>query len=107
MDGASDGPAGLAHAVAGRYDLVVLDLLLPKLGGLDVLRHLQQQQPDLPVVVVSARWDLPTKLRGFELGACDYIAKPFAFDELLARVRAQLRGAPPGRQRERAATWGR
>jgi DNA-binding response OmpR family regulator len=93
VDGAGDGPAGLAHAVAGRYDLVVLDLLLPKLGGLDVLRHLQQQRPELPVVVVSARSDLPTKLRGFELGACDYIAKPFAFDELLARVRAQLRGA--------------
>jgi two-component system, OmpR family, response regulator len=92
VDGAGDGPAGLAHAVAGRYDLVVLDLLLPKLGGLDVLRHLQQQRPELPVVVVSARSDLPTKLRGFELGACDYLAKPFAFDELLARVRAQLRG---------------
>jgi two-component system copper resistance phosphate regulon response regulator CusR len=91
VDGAGDGHSGLAHAVAGRYDLVVLDLLLPKLGGLDVLRHLQQQRPDLPVVVVSARSDLPTKLRGFELGACDYIAKPFAFDELLARVRAQLR----------------
>src|SRR6478735_4201363 len=54
VDGAGDGPAGLAHAVAGRYDLVVLDLLLPKLGGLEVLRHLQQQRPEVPVVVVSA-----------------------------------------------------
>jgi two-component system, OmpR family, response regulator len=92
VDGAGDGPAGLAHAVAGTYDLVVLDLLLPRLGGLDVLRHLQRERPELPVVIVSARSDLPTKLRGFDLGACDYIAKPFSFDELLARVRAQLRG---------------
>jgi DNA-binding response OmpR family regulator len=92
VDGAGDGPAGLAHGVAGSYDLVVLDLLLPKLGGLDVLRHLQRERPDLPVVIVSARSDLPTKLRGFDLGASDYIAKPFSFDELLARVRAQLRG---------------
>jgi two-component system copper resistance phosphate regulon response regulator CusR len=91
VDGAGDGPAGLAYAVAGRYDLVVLDLLLPKLGGLDVLRQLQRERPDLPVVIVSARSDLPTKLRGFDLGACDYISKPFSFDELLARVRAQLR----------------
>jgi two-component system copper resistance phosphate regulon response regulator CusR len=91
VDGAGDGPAGLAHAVAGRYDLVVLDLLLPKLGGLELLRQLQRQRPDLPVVIVSARSDLPTKLRGFDLGACDYISKPFSFDELLARVRAQLR----------------
>ena len=91
VDGVGDGPAGLAQAVAGRYDLVVLDLLLPKLGGLELLRHLQRERPDLPVVIVSARSDLPTKLRGFDLGACDYISKPFSFDELLARVRAQLR----------------
>jgi two-component system copper resistance phosphate regulon response regulator CusR len=66
-------------------------LLLPKLGGLDLLRQLQRQRPDLPVVIVSARSDLPTKLRGFDLGACDYISQPFSFDALLARVRAQLR----------------
>jgi DNA-binding response OmpR family regulator len=91
VDGAGDGPAGLAHAVSGRYDLVVLDLLLPKLGGLEVLRQLQRRRPELPVVIVSARSDLPTKLRGFGLGASDYVSKPFSFDELLARVRAQLR----------------
>ena len=91
VDGAGDGPAGLERAVHERYDLVVLDLLLPKLNGLAVLRELQRQRPDLPVVIVSARSDLPTKLRGFGLGASDYVSKPFAFDELLARVRAQLR----------------
>ncbi|HEY7018014.1 MAG TPA: response regulator transcription factor [Gaiellaceae bacterium] len=91
VDGAGDGPDGLVQAVRGRYDLVVLDLLLPRLDGLAVLRELQQRRPDLPVVIVSARADLETKLRGFGLGACDYVAKPFAFDELLARIRAQLR----------------
>ena len=96
VDGAGDGPAGLTRALADRYDLVVLDLLLPKLGGLEVLRRLQRTRPELPVVIVSARSDLPTKLRGFGLGASDYVAKPFSFDELLARVRAQLRGRRSG-----------
>jgi DNA-binding response OmpR family regulator len=91
VDGAGDGPAGLERAVRERYDLVVLDLLLPKLDGLAVLQELQRQRPELPVLIVSARSDLQTKLRGFGLGACDYVPKPFAFDELLARVRAQLR----------------
>jgi two-component system copper resistance phosphate regulon response regulator CusR len=91
VDGEGDGPAGLARALRGSYDLVVLDLLLPKLGGLEVLRQLQRRRPKLPIVIVSARSDLPTKLRGFDLGASDYVSKPFSFDELLARVRAQLR----------------
>jgi DNA-binding response OmpR family regulator len=96
VDGACDGPAGLARAVRGGYDLVVLDLLLPKLDGLAVLRALQRERPELPVVIVSARADLQTKLRGFGLGASDYISKPFSFDELLARVRAQLRSGRRG-----------
>jgi two-component system copper resistance phosphate regulon response regulator CusR len=91
VDGAGDGAAGLEQAARGRYDLVILDLLLPKLDGLAVLRQLQRERPELPVVIVSARSDLQTKLRGFDLGACDYLSKPFSFDELLARVRAQLR----------------
>lgn len=91
VDAAGDGPDGLRQAVSEDYDLVVLDLLLPRLGGLSVLRELQQQRPQLPVVIVSARGDLETKLRGFGLGACDYVAKPFSLDELLARIRAQLR----------------
>ena len=91
VDGAGNGADGLARALAGRYDLVVLDLLLPKLDGLAVLRGLQSERPELPVVIVSARSDLETKLRGFGLGACDYVPKPFSFDELLARIRAHLR----------------
>jgi len=91
VDAAGDGPGGLRQAVLEDYDLVVLDLLLPRLDGLTVLRELQRRRPELPVVIVSARADIETKLRGFGLGACDYVPKPFSFDELLARIRAQLR----------------
>ena len=91
VDGAADGLEGLRRALEVPYDLVVLDLLLPRGDGLTVLRELSRRCPAVPVVVVSARSDLATKLRGFELGARDYVAKPFACDELVARVRAQLR----------------
>ena len=92
---ADNGRDGLALAVSGAWDLVVLDLLLPGLSGLQVLRELHRARPRLPVLILSARSDLQTKLRGFELGATDYVAKPFALDELLARVRVQLRVARP------------
>jgi two-component system copper resistance phosphate regulon response regulator CusR len=91
VDGAADGQHGLKQALDGHYDLIVLDLLLPGVDGLSVLRELRRRQPELPVVIVSARSDLPTKLRGFGLGANDYLSKPFSFDELLARVRVHLR----------------
>jgi DNA-binding response OmpR family regulator len=94
VEGADDGVSGLARAIGGHYDLVILDLLLPRVDGLTVLRELTRRCPELPVVIVSARSDLSTKLRGFQLGANDYVAKPFAFDELLARVRVQLRARP-------------
>ncbi len=90
VDEAGDGQAGLRRAGLERHDLVVLDLLLPGMDGLSVLHELQRRRPELPVVIVSARSDLPTKLRGFGLGARDYLSKPFSFDELLARVRVHL-----------------
>ena len=90
---ADNGRDGLALASAGRWDLVVLDLLLPGLSGLQVLRELHRVRPGLPVLILSARSDLQTKLRGFELGASDYVPKPFSLDELLARVRVQLRAS--------------
>jgi DNA-binding response OmpR family regulator len=92
---AGDGREGLELATRGRFDLVVLDLLLPGLNGLQVQRELHGSQPGLPVVILSARTDLPTKLRGFELGASDYVPKPFSLDELLARIRARLRSVAP------------
>jgi two-component system copper resistance phosphate regulon response regulator CusR len=89
--GARDGQEGLNLARKLRCDLVILDLLLPRLDGLSVLQELEARQPQLPVVIVSARSDLGTKLRGFGLGARDYLTKPFSFDELVARIRVQLR----------------
>jgi DNA-binding response OmpR family regulator len=88
---ANDGEEGLVLALAYPYDLVVLDLLLPGIDGLELLRELRARKPELPVLILSARSDLDTKLRGFELGADDYLAKPFSLDELIARVRVHLR----------------
>jgi two-component system, OmpR family, copper resistance phosphate regulon response regulator CusR len=89
--GARDGQEGLRLAEKAACDLVILDLLLPRLDGLSVLRALETSRPDLPVVIVSARAELRTKLDGFGHGARDYVTKPFALDELLARVRVHLR----------------
>jgi DNA-binding response OmpR family regulator len=91
VDCAADGNEGLARALGRSWDLVILDLLLPGLHGLGVLGELRRERPTLPVLVLSARSDLPTKLKGFELGASDYVPKPFSLDELIARVRVQLR----------------
>ena len=91
VDAAEDGAAGLRLALDGPYELVILDLLLPRLDGLRVLSELRQARGDVPVLILSARSDLPTKLRGFDLGANDYLSKPFSFDELVARVRVHVR----------------
>lgn len=91
--GVGDGVDGLEIALRERFDLVVLDLLLPGLDGLTLLRRLHQALPALPVLIVSARSDLPTKLRGFQFGASDYLSKPFSLDELIARMRVQARRA--------------
>src|SRR6201995_4761170 len=90
---AEDGREGLELGTRARWDLVVLDLLLPGLNGLDVLEELHGAKPGLPILILSARGDVQTKLRGFELGAADYMAKPFSLDELIARIRVRLRGA--------------
>ncbi|MGH2865969.1 MAG: response regulator transcription factor [Solirubrobacteraceae bacterium] len=91
VDVVEDGERGLQRAVAGSYEFVILDLLLPGRDGLEVLSELQRLRPGLPVLILSARTDIATKLRGFELGAVDYLDKPFSLDELLARARVQLR----------------
>jgi two-component system copper resistance phosphate regulon response regulator CusR len=89
--GAENGVDGIDVALRERFDLVVLDLLLPGLDGLSLLRRLHQERPALPVLIISARSDLTTKLRGFQLGASDYLQKPFSLDELIARMRVQFR----------------
>jgi DNA-binding response OmpR family regulator len=90
VDVTDNGREGFALATRGRHDLVVLDLMLPHVDGLTVLRELTARHPELPVIILSARADLSTRLRGFRLGACDFIAKPFSHHELLARVRVHL-----------------
>ena len=81
-----------AHAaVSDEVGVVVLDLGLPDVDGLEVLRRLRERRPHLPVVILSARGDIEDRVRGLDLGADDYVAKPFAIDELAARLRARLR----------------
>jgi DNA-binding response OmpR family regulator len=89
---AADGPTARDLAVEGTpYDLVVLDLMLPGLDGFGVLRAMRARRVQTPVLVLTARDTVPDKVTGLDLGADDYLTKPFAFDELLARVRALFR----------------
>lgn len=97
VDSAHDGHRAIELARARKYELVVLDLLLPGLDGVSVLQSLIESRPEQRVLVLSAVSDVESKVRCLELGAADYLPKPFALAELLARVRARLRqpGAPP------------
>jgi DNA-binding response OmpR family regulator len=88
---AADGERGSVLAQTGDYDLVLLDVLLPKRSGLEVLREIRARAPELPVIVLTARDAIEQKVEGLDLGADDYVTKPFALEELLARVRALLR----------------
>jgi DNA-binding response OmpR family regulator len=88
---AGDGVAGLAAAEQPRVDLVLLDLLLPRRDGLSVLRDLRRVRPTLPVIILTARGSEDDRVRGLEMGADDYVVKPFSARELLARVEAVLR----------------
>ncbi len=91
VDAASDGEEGLWLAQNNPYDVVVLDVMLPKLDGLTVLKQLRKAGTDIPVLVLTARDTLDDRVTGLDLGADDYLVKPFAFAELLARVRALVR----------------
>ncbi len=89
---ASDGRTGLAEAVARRFDVVLLDLMLPEKSGLDVCRELRARS-DVPIIVLTARGEEADRVMGLELGADDYLAKPYSPRELLARIRAVVRRA--------------
>jgi DNA-binding response OmpR family regulator len=93
VDEASSGQEALQLAMAHRYDLVILDLVMPGMDGHEVLRRLLKRRPEQQVLVLSALNDTASKVQSLEGGAEDYISKPFSFDELLARVRARLRTA--------------
>jgi DNA-binding response OmpR family regulator len=88
---APDGQSGLAMAASGRFDLVVLDLGLPDIDGIEVLRRMRGRGMSAPVVILTARDGVHSTVEGLEGGADDYVTKPFRFEELLARIRARLR----------------
>jgi len=88
---ATDGSQGLAMAQEGHYDLIILDIMLPKLNGLDVCRKLRQDKNTTPILMLTAKSQEIDKVLGLELGADDYVTKPFSPRELLARIKAILR----------------
>ncbi|MDT4966774.1 MAG: two-component system, OmpR family, response regulator VicR [Acidobacteriota bacterium] len=92
---AADGVEGLERALSGNPDLVVLDVMMPRLSGLDVCKQLKIKRPSLPVIMLTARGQEIDKVVGLELGADDYVTKPFSIRELLARVKAVLRRVSP------------
>jgi len=101
IDAAEDGATGLALALSGEYQLVILDIVMPAKDGRQVLRQLRHLRPDQPVLVLSCLSDVTAKVDLLDAGAKDYLTKPFSLDELLARVRVQLRaeqqaGEQPG-----------
>ncbi len=88
---AADGQAGLELALAETWDIILLDIMLPKQDGLEVLRNIREQNCTVPVILLTARDDIKDKVIGLDLGANDYVTKPFAIEELLARMRRLLR----------------
>ncbi len=83
-----DGESGLDNALSGIYDMIVLDVMLPKMNGLDVLREIRSQSIATPVLLLTARDTVADKVAGLDVGADDYLTKPFSSDELLARIRS-------------------
>lgn len=94
VESAVDGQSGLERATREPFDLVLLDLMLPRLSGFDVCRELRRRDIETPVIMLTARGQTVDKVVGLKLGADDYVTKPFEMAELLARVEAQLRRAP-------------
>jgi len=88
---AADGDSGEQYALSGNFDLILLDVMLPKKSGLQILKAIRERFEQLPVILLTARSEIEDKVQGLDLGANDYITKPFSLHELLARVRAHLR----------------
>ncbi len=91
VDLAADGEEALFLAESGQYDLIILDLMLPKVSGLSVLSTVRKQNPNVPILILTAKASVEDRVRGLEIGSDDYLIKPFAYAELRARVRALLR----------------
>ena len=101
VDVAHEGIGGLERAESGAYDAMVLDVMLPGMDGLQIARRLRAEGSNLPILMLTARDALHDKLGGFSAGADDYLAKPFAFEELLARLRACARRSSPQIEQDR------
>jgi two-component system, OmpR family, alkaline phosphatase synthesis response regulator PhoP len=95
VEAAADGETGLASATAGGYDLIVLDVMLPRMNGFDVCRAVRQRGVTTPILMLTARGQVVDKVVGLKLGADDYLTKPFETIELMARLEALLRRQPP------------
>jgi two-component system, OmpR family, response regulator len=93
VDACADGDEGLALASTIHYDAAVVDVMLPKMDGLSLVRRLRQQKVQTPVIVLSAKAAVDDRIRGLQAGADDYLTKPFSFSELLARIQALIRRA--------------
>ncbi len=93
VEKALDGRTGLERAMSGQFDLILLDVMLPALSGMEVLRRLRKES-QVPVIMLTARDTVVDKVAGLDLGADDYVTKPFEIEELLARIRAALRKRP-------------
>jgi two-component system OmpR family response regulator len=93
VDHAPDGEAGLHLALTEPYDVAVVDIMLPKLNGLSLIEELRQKKINTPVIILSAKDSVDDRVKGLQTGSDDYITKPFAFSELLARVQALIRRA--------------
>ena len=91
LDKAGDGESGLDKALDNDYELVILDLMLPKMNGLDVCKKIREKKKSLPILMLTAKSDEFDKVLGLELGADDYLAKPFSIRELIARIKAIIR----------------
>jgi two-component system copper resistance phosphate regulon response regulator CusR len=91
VDAVADGDEAMLKISANEYDAIVLDVLMPRLGGLEVCRELRRKGVDTPILILTALDELPDKIAGLDAGADDYLTKPFAFEELLARLRALMR----------------
>ncbi len=91
VDVCEDGESGLDNALTGIYDLIILDIMLPKMDGLTILKNIRKEGIAAPVILLTAKGELSDKVKGLDTGADDYLAKPFATEELLARIRALSR----------------
>ena len=91
VDVEHDGETGLSRLLKTDYDLVILDVMLPRVDGLSLMKEIRQRRIEVPVLLLTARVTIADRVMGLDLGADDYLTKPFAFEELLARVRALLR----------------